>query len=238
MAEYKNYNYYTSDNLSKSEEPEVKEVQLDEKTYVVTENVPKAKIINKRELIIAYKELIVIATCIVAAIVLATLISKYVVHHTTVDGVSMSYTLRDGDVLIIDKLTYRFQRPHRFDIVVFPISENEYYIKRVIGLPGETVQIIDGKVYINEQLLEDPYGYEDITYYGDANEPIQIGENEYFVLGDNRNESVDSREPSIGLIEEDAIIGRAVFVILPFRSFGKIENDTNAIITKENETKD
>ncbi len=235
MAEYKNYNYYTSDNITKSEEPEIKNVELEENIYVLNNNAVPTKKNNKNNILNAYKELIIIGTCIVSAIILAMIISKYVIHHTTVDGGSMSYTLKDGDVLIIDKITYRFSKPRRFDIVVFPISEDEYYIKRIIGMPNETVQIIDGKVYINEQLLDDPYGYEDMTYFGEANSPITIGDGQYFVLGDNRNKSVDSREASIGLIEEDAIIGRAVFVLYPIRNFGKINQDANAAIRRENE---
>ena len=235
MAEYKNYNYYTSDNFTKSEEPEIKDVELEENLYVINNNTSQNKKINKKRILATYKELIIIGTCIVTAIFLAVIISKYVLHHTTVDGVSMSYTLKNGDVLIIDKLTYRFSKPRRFDIVVFPISEDEYYIKRIIGMPNETVQIIDGKVYINEQLLDDPYGYEDITYFGEANSPIKIGDGQYFVLGDNRNKSVDSREASIGLIEEDDIIGRAVFVLYPIRSFGTINHDANAGIRENNE---
>lgn len=235
MAEYKNYNYYTSDNFAKSEEEKLEDVQLDENVYVVGDNLPKKKFVNKRELIMAYKELIIIATCLSLALIFATIISRYVVHHTTVDGESMSFTLKDNDVLIIDKLTYRFSKPKRFDIVVFPISEDEYYIKRIIGLPGEKIQIIDGKVYINDQQLNDPYGYEDITYSGDASEPLIIGDTQYFVMGDNRNKSVDSRESSIGMIDEEKIIGKAVYVIFPFRSIGKINNDANAHIREENE---
>lgn len=235
MAEYKNYNYYTSDNFAKSEEPQIKEVDLEEDVYVVTPSLSKPKIINKRKIFAAYKELIVVVTCLIFAIILATIISNYVVHHTTVDGVSMSYTFKDGDVIIIDKITYRFSKPRRFDVVVFPVSEDEYYIKRIIGLPGETIQIIDGKIYINEQLLDDPYGYEDIANYGEANNPITIGENQYFMLGDNRNKSVDSRDPSIGLISEEKIIGRAIFILYPFDRLGKIDHKTNNNIRHENE---
>lgn len=234
MAEYKNYNYYTSDNLTKSEEPELANVELNEDIYVVNNQVSKRKTINKREFIAKYKEMLFIGMCFVIAIILAMFISKYVVHHTTVDGVSMSYTLENKDVLIIDKLTYHFSKPRRFDIVVFPVDD-EYYIKRIIGIPGETLQIIDGKVYINEQLLDDPYGFEDMTYYGEATEPIYIGEGQYFVLGDNRNKSVDSREASIGLIDEERIIGRAVFVLYPIRSFGSIDHMANDKIRQEKE---
>lgn len=235
MAEYKNYNYYTSENITKSEETEIVNVDLNEDTYVVNSQLSKRKSINKREIITAYKGFIFIGICLVVAVSLSIIISQYVIHHTTVDGKSMSYTLEDGDMLIIDKLTYQFSKPRRFDIVVFPVSDDEYYIKRIIGLPGETIQIIDGKVYINEQLLDDPYGFEDITYYGEAIEPIHINEGHYFVLGDNRNESVDSREASIGVIPEEKIIGRAIFVLYPIRSFGTIDHMANDKIREDRE---
>ena len=236
MAEYKNYNYYTSDNFTKSEETKIKDIDLNDDTYVVNYSTPVSNTLKRKRRFSTYKELTILGICVFLAIILSILISKYIIHHTTIVGTSMSYTLKDGDVLLIDKITYRFSKPRRFDIIVFPISEDEYYIKRIIGLPNETVQIINGKVYINEQLLNDPYGYEDITNYGSASAPITIGEGQYFVLGDNRNKSVDSRDPAIGLINEDDIIGRAVFVLYPIRSFGSINNDANATIRNENES--
>lgn len=235
MAEYKNYNYYTSDNFAKSEETPIKDVELEEDIYVVNTTISKPKVITKRKVFAAYKETIILVTCLLVALILATVISKYVIHHTTVEGISMSYTFKDGDVILIDKITYRFSKPRRFEVVVFPVSDDEYYIKRIIGLPGETVQIIDGKIYINEQLLDDPYGYEDITYYGIANSPVTLGEGQYFLLGDNRNKSVDSRDESIGLIDEDKIIGRAIFIIYPFSRIGNINHETNDTIRQENE---
>jgi signal peptidase I len=122
---------------------------------------------------------------------------RYLGQKTLVDGSSMSPTLEDGDVLIIDKISYRFREPQRFDIVVFRYlyKENSYYIKRIIGLPGETVQIKDGKIYIDGQLLEEDFGNAEIKKPGRANQPITLGKDEYFVLGDNRNISSDSRDP-------------------------------------------
>ena len=92
------------------------------------------------------------------------LIVQYVGERTVVSGESMYPTLNDGDSLIVDKISYRFVEPDRYDIVVFPFryQEDTFYIKRVIGLPGETVQITDGRVYINGKVLEDSYGYEEI----------------------------------------------------------------------------
>lgn len=144
-------------------------------------------------------------------------IITFVGQRTYVSGSSMENTLSDGDNLIVDKLTYRFSDPKRFDIIVFPFQygDHVYYIKRIIGLPGETVQIADGNIYINGKLLEESYGREVIKNSGLAAQPVVLGEDEYFVLGDNRNDSTDSRDPSVGKIHRDDIIGRAWVRIWP-----------------------
>ena len=155
------------------------------------------------------------------------LVIHYVGQRTQVSGTSMGYTLSDGDNLIVDKISYRFHKPERFDIIVFPFQyeEDTYYIKRIIGLPGETVQIDEaGNIYIDGEVLEESYGREVMLEQGQAAEPIELGEDEYFVLGDNRNASSDSREPRVGLIHEKDIIGRAWLRIYPFDSFGFIKH--------------
>ena len=154
------------------------------------------------------------------------LIITFVGQRTHVSGESMENTLDDGDQLIVDKLTYRFHDPERFDIIVFPFryKDNTYYIKRIIGLPGETVQIVDGEIYINGELLEESYGREVMQDAGLAAEPITLGEDEYFVLGDNRNYSSDSRDPSVALIHRKEIIGRAWLRIWPLNSFGILKH--------------
>ena len=154
------------------------------------------------------------------------LIITFVGQRTHVSGESMENTLDNSDQLIVDKLTYRFHDPERFDIIVFPFryKDNTYYIKRIIGLPGETVQIVDGDIYINGEVLEESYGREVIQDPGLAAEPITLGDDEYFVLGDNRNYSSDSRDPSVALIHRNEIIGRAWLRIWPFRSFGILKH--------------
>ena len=141
----------------------------------------------------------------------------------------MLNTLHDKDNLIIDKVSYRFRDPERYEIIVFPYryAEETFYIKRIIGLPGETVQIKDGYVYINEQKLGETFGREVIRVdrYGQAAEPITLGEDEYFVLGDNRNESADSRETSVGILKREDLIGRAWIRIWPLDSFGALTNE-------------
>lgn len=159
---------------------------------------------------------------------LTYLIITYVGQRTRVSGSSMETTLSDGDNLIVDKLSYRFQDPKRFDIVVFPYKyeENTYYIKRIIGLPGDIVQVKDGYTYINGELLEsDIYGAEVMIEAGTASEPITLGEDEYFVLGDNRNHSLDSRDPSVGILKREDLIGRAWVRIYPFDKMGVIRHE-------------
>lgn len=157
----------------------------------------------------------------------AYLIITYVGQRTQVSGSSMETTLSDGDNLLVDKITYRFSEPKRFDIIVFPFQydTDTYYIKRIIGMPGETVQIdYDGNIYINGSLLEESYGREVIQNPGRAAEPITLGEDEYFVMGDNRNNSSDSRDPSVGNIHRKDIIGRAWVRIWPFSKFGVLKH--------------
>ncbi|XCP83724.1 signal peptidase I [Roseburia hominis] len=155
------------------------------------------------------------------------LIITFVGQRTKVDGHSMEPTLQDGDNLIVDKISYRLRAPRRYEIIVFPYqhAENVYYIKRIIGMPGETIQIIDGSVYIDGELLADEiYGAEPIKNAMTAAEPITLGEDEYFVMGDNRNHSSDSRDPSVGVLHRDQLIGRAWVRIYPFNKIGMIQH--------------
>lgn len=164
---------------------------------------------------------------IVIVVILSLGIITFIGQRTKVSGHSMETTLSDGDNLIVDKISYRFRDPERFEIIVFPFryEEHTYYIKRIIGLPGETVQVIDGYVYINGEVLDENYGLEVMDDPGIAAEPITLGEDEYFVLGDNRNHSSDSRDPSVGVLHRDDIMGRAWIRIWPFDKFGVIKHE-------------
>lgn len=158
---------------------------------------------------------------------LTYLVIHYVGQRTQVSGSSMEATLSDGDNLIVDKISYRFHDPERFDIIVFPYKyeKDTYYIKRIIGLPGETVQIDEnGSIYIDGEVLQESYGREVILNPGQAEDPITLGEDEYFVLGDNRNASSDSRDPSVGKILGEDIVGRAWVRIYPFNKMGFIKH--------------
>lgn len=174
-----------------------------------------------------------VTICALVALILAFFIINFILQLTQVGGSSMYPTLSNEDNIVVEKFSYRFSEPERFDIIVFPYTEDSgevrNYIKRVIGLPGENIQIKDGIIYIDQVPLEESFGFETINTGGWAEEPIDIGDNEFFVLGDNRNNSKDSRhldengESDIGLIGKDEIIGKAWFRIYPIGKLGKIE---------------
>lgn len=173
------------------------------------------------------RELLELIGYMAVVLLMAGLIVTFVGQRTMVSGSSMESTLSDKDNLIVDKITYRFSEPKRFDIIVFPYQyeKDTFYIKRIIGLPGETVQITDnGDILINGEVLDESYGRERIESPGRANEPITLGQDEYFVMGDNRNASADSREPDVGNIHRSDIIGRAWVRIFPFNKFGVLKH--------------
>ena len=158
---------------------------------------------------------------------LTVLFIRFVMQRTQVQGNSMQPTLADGDSLMVDKLSYRFKDPERYDIVVFPYRHGEetYIIKRVIGLPGETVQIMpDGRILVNGEVLPEHYGLEVIKNPGRAAEPVTLGTDEYFLMGDNRNNSLDSRDASIGNVKRSDLIGKAFIRVYPFSTFGILKH--------------
>lgn len=173
------------------------------------------------------KEIIGFVVYVAFVIFAVWVIITFVGQRTVVDGESMCNTLQDGDNLWVNKIGYRLHDIERFDIVVFPVENGDYYIKRVIGLPGETVRIDDeGNIYVNDKILEENYGRETIDIYsiGRAGENVKLGDDEYFVMGDNRNESLDSRYEEVGNIEKSRIEGKAVFRLWPLSKFGTIKN--------------
>ncbi|NLK74005.1 MAG: signal peptidase I [Clostridiales bacterium] len=165
------------------------------------------------------------AAQIAAVIFLAYIIIFYAVEKTNMIGTSMENGLQDQDAIIIDKFTYHFNEPKRFDVIVFKQSgrEHSYYnVKRVIGLPGERIQIKEDGIYINGELIEDIVDAEPMVNYGLAKEELLLEENEYFVLGDNRNNSEDSRFASIGNVRREEIVGRAFLRLSPFNFVNKL----------------
>ena len=144
------------------------------------------------------------------------LVRTYVVTPVRVSGSSMANTLKNGEILLLNKFEYRFSDIKRFDIVVVK-AHKERIIKRVIGLPGETLKYENGILYINDKMIEENYLDEvtkDFTYEG------KIPEECYFVMGDNRDDSLDSRY--FGCFPKKDILGHASFVLFPFAKFGKL----------------
>lgn len=173
------------------------------------------------------KEALKMSIYLLVVLLLALFIVTFIGQRTVVDGPSMEDTLFDKENLIVDKISYRFKDPQRFDIIVFPYqhAQRTYFIKRIIGLPGEKVYIDDeGNIYINDNLLKENYGTEVIDSAGRASKPIILGDDEYFVLGDNRNHSSDSRFDGVGNIKRKDIIGRAWVRIYPFNKMGFVKN--------------
>lgn len=176
--------------------------------------------------------LFVLLVCILLGYFIASMVTYFVAYQTSVEGESMEPTLSDGDSVIIQKMSYYFKNPARFDIIVFPVKnpdsdkKENYYVKRVIGLPGETVQISGGIVYINgRKLTTDKYCLSEMLDPGRAINPISLKGDEYFVLGDNRNMSTDSRSDYVGLVKRDEIQGEVVFRIWPFEKMGLLSGE-------------
>jgi len=171
-------------------------------------------------------------------IILVILFNIFIGGPMSVTGDSMNPYLEDKDVVIVNKLAYKGDRkPERFDIVVFPYRENKKvkYVKRIIGLPGETIKIEKDRIYVLNngvwEEIKEYYGQfigfslNSSSDYG----PITIGEDEYFVLGDNRYHSTDSRMDDVGLVNISEIIGKVEFRVLPFSNFGSLTNDSGTV---------
>lgn len=163
---------------------------------------------NKNKLKIFFKEYFPY----ILIIILIILIKQFVISPIIVNGESMMKTLHDKDVMFLNRLSYRFSKIERFDIVVID-NGSEYIIKRVIGMPGEEITCEDGNIFINGKKIKDSYGYgkTENFYY-------KVPKNEYYVLGDNRENSMDSRY--FGSFSKKTILGETSFIIFPFKRFG------------------
>ena len=150
----------------------------------------------------------------IAIIIFIIIIRMYIITPVRVDGTSMHQTLNDGDILLL----YKMAKYDRFDIVVLNEEyDDEIIIKRVIGLPGETIEIRDGEIYIDEVLMPEDYGYCETSDY----DKVTLEDDEYFILGDNRLISKDSRY--FGPVKKNDLMGEAVFRLWPFSGFGLID---------------
>lgn len=161
---------------------------------------------------------------IIVVIMFALFFVFVVADKETIDGNSMSPTLEAGQEVLVNKLSYGILSPSRFDVIAFETGEEIYY-KRVIGLPGETVQIKDGEILINGKVLEFNKERDSIVSPGLAQDEITLGKNEFFVMGDNWNNSDDSRFSYIGNVKRNQIIGKVWFVLSPFSKIGFISDN-------------
>lgn len=181
--------------------------------------------VNKKKNI--WNEILSTALYIVAAFILALLLNRFVIQKVEVSQLSMYDTLEEGDQLFVEKVSNYFSAPDRYDIVVFEapkgssLDNGKYWIKRVIGLPGETIQQKEDGVYINEEKLNEDYLNGGLGAPGMIEEPYTLGEDEYFLMGDNREVSDDSRK--VGPISKEAMMGRVCLRIWPLDKFGTVD---------------
>ena len=155
-------------------------------------------------------------------IVVILVIAVYVVGLQQIVGPSMTPTLRNGDIVILDKLSYRFSEIKRDDIVALYYADTKFLVKRVVGLPGDTVEFKDNKLYINGKYYEEKYLGDDIVTDNFSLEELNyttIPDDMYLVLGDNRGDSMDSRDSDVGLIPKKDIYGKVRFKIWPINEF-------------------
>ena len=180
---------------------------------------------EKEESVSTARELFQWVAAIVAAVLIALAIDNFVIVNAQIPSGSMENTIMTGDRVIGNRFAYSFSDPQRFDIIIFryPDDESQLFIKRIIGLPGETVEIRDGKIYLNgsDEPLEDVQTKE--TMVGSFG-PYTVPENSYFVMGDNRNNSSDSRTDMVGNITRENIIGKAWLRIWPVSDFGVLQH--------------
>jgi len=150
---------------------------------------------------------------ILIAVILALLIRLFLFEVFVVEGRSMHPTLHETERLMVNKLVYLYDDPRPGDIVVFEFEPGRDFIKRVIGVEGDRIEIIRGRVHINNNLIEEPYlpDSRDIYDYG----PVEVPPGYYFVMGDYRQNSMDSRDPRVGFISRDHLKGRAFFIFWP-----------------------
>jgi len=180
----------------------------------------------------SYRGIIEWIVVIVCAVLLAFLIRQFLIQAFWIPSPSMNDTLVEGDRILVNKINYRFSEIERTDVIVFrnpnPDDENKELVKRVIGLPGETVELVNGEVFIDGESLGDEfYVPDDVaanTNYSLANYPeTEVPEGTYFMLGDNRSNSQDSRTTQVGFIDEELVVGKAFVKFWPPSRMGRLE---------------
>ena len=170
-----------------------------------------------------FKSILRLLGTILIAVAFAFVLIMCVGERTKVSGHSMEPHLHDHDQVLLDKLTYRFRDPKRYEIIVFPGPEggDQFFVKRVIALPGETVKITKGKVYVNDKEVKD-YSKDHTTDSCELKGKFHLSSDEYFVLGDNRDNSNDSRYKEVGPVKGSKITGRIIFRFYPWKNAGVI----------------
>lgn len=162
---------------------------------------------------------------VLLVVLLAYGVSHLFFRTVAIQENSMEPTISSGDTMFLDRLAFRFGSPGRGDVIAFRNTDEEsesLHIKRVIGLPGETVQITNGQILINGQIWQEKKSYPAIVDSGLASEPVELADDEYFVLGDNRNGSEDSRYASVGNVRSKRIYGKVWLRIWPLTKFGGV----------------
>ncbi len=160
-------------------------------------------------------------------LLLALVCVLYMGQKVSMVGESMKPELYNGDVTLVNRIVYNASKPKRGDIIAFKPKGNEsshYYIKRIIGLPGETIEFIEGDIYINGTKIEEDYETTEIKDVGIVTEEIQLKGDEYFVLGDNRENSEDSRMADVGMVKRSYIYGKVWMVVSPQSHFGFVKH--------------
>jgi signal peptidase I len=171
-----------------------------------------------------WEEMLSWVKVIVSAFVIAIILRTFIFQMALVNQSSMDPTLHEGQMLVISKINYFVGSPQRGQIVVLKDDyQNKLLIKRVVGLPGETVELKDGKVYINDAELSPDYTAAPTYPYSQDQYKWTLPEGEYFVMGDNRTHSRDSRASDVGMIDRKKIVGEAVFRLWPFDKLGTIK---------------
>lgn len=186
------------------------------------------------------REIILWIVCILLSILAGYLVTAYAIEKTTVIGESMEPTMADGEKIIVNKLAYKFMNIKRDDVIVFK-KENSfgtyYDIKRVIALPGDSILIKKGKIYVNGEEYKENLKVEEINNPGLAGEEIKLSDDEYFILGDNRNKSEDSRFASVALLKREDIVGKAWIRMKPFGFVSQLNRFSDDKDNEKNEDK-
>ena len=199
---------------------EILDLNEDEKKEEESEKIPEDDMVDWK------KEIKSFAITFLLTMTVVFLLKNFVIINATVPTGSMENTIMPGDNIFGFRLAYMTEDPERGDVIFFPFPDDESpnYVKRIIGLPGETVTITEGKIYIDgsETPLEEPYLKEEWTR-GTGPYVFEIPEDSYLCLGDNRNRSADAREWNNQYVTKEKIIGKAIFTYFPFDRWGFVE---------------